>query len=354
MQALGDEVEEVNAPLALTTAERVAILQRPWLLGTLAGRLLATWWHIGRDGRRAARARRTEVVIVGYLGHLDVLLARVAFPDATIVLDFLVSGADTARDRGIHSGARLRLLSGLDRLAGRCADVVVVDTPESTALVAPSQRGKVVVAPVGAGQRWFRAGDLRGPAGRNGGLRVVFFGLFTPLQGTVFIGEALGKLAENRDIEYTLIGTGQDWEMARRAAARNPRVTWLEWVDSDRLPEEVAEHDVCLGIFGVTSKAARVVPNKVYQGSAAGCAIVTSDTGPQRRALGDAAWFVPPGDAEGLASALRCLAAEPRRLKHLQDAARRRSREMFTPAAVVGELRTSLLDISGGDGRGST
>ena len=44
----------------------------------------------------------------------------------------------------------------------------------------------------------------------------------------------------------------------------------------------VASHDVCLGIFGDTDKALSVVPTKVYQGAAAGCAVVTSDTAPHR------------------------------------------------------------------------
>ena len=62
------------------------------------------------------------------------------------------------------------------------------------------------------------------------------------------------------------------------------------------LPALVAGHDVCLGIFGSAAKAARVVPNKVFQGAAAGCALVTSDTPPQRRVLDGAAVLVPPGD----------------------------------------------------------
>src|SRR5690606_2312612 len=60
--------------------------------------------------------------------------------------------------------------------------------------------------------------------------------------------------------------------------------------------------------FGTTPKAQRVVPTKVYQGLAAGNVVVTSDTEPQRRALGDSALYVPPGDAEALADRLRGLA----------------------------------------------
>jgi len=47
-----------------------------------------------------------------------------------------------------------------------------------------------------------------------------------------------------------------------------------------------------------------VVPNKVFQGAAAGCAIITSDTGAPARVFGDAIVLVPPGDADALAAAL--------------------------------------------------
>ncbi|HJQ43015.1 MAG TPA: glycosyltransferase, partial [Jatrophihabitantaceae bacterium] len=125
-------------------------------------------------------------------------------------------------------------------------------------------------------------------------------------------------------------------------AAANPHVIWLDWVDSDELPALVAGHDVCLGIFGTTPKASRVVPNKVYQGAAAGCAIVTSDTPPQRRTLGDGAVFVPAGDDAALAAALTSLASDSPRLAALRSAARARALERFTASAIVEPLLARL------------
>jgi glycosyltransferase involved in cell wall biosynthesis len=109
------------------------------------------------------------------------------------------------------------------------------------------------------------------------------------------------------------------------------------------LPALVAEHDVCLGIFGTGEKARRVVPNKVFQGAAAGCAIITSDTPPQRRVFGDASVLVPPGDADALATALLELASEPERLHELRDAARTLSEKRFAPAQVVVPLIEKLI-----------
>jgi glycosyltransferase involved in cell wall biosynthesis len=137
------------------------------------------------------------------------------------------------------------------------------------------------------------------------------------LQGAGVIGSAARVLA-GEPIEITMIGHGQDYAETSRSAGPDARVTWIRWVPSDELPKVVASHDVCLGIFGVGPKARSVVPNKVYQGMAAGLAIVTSDTEPQRRAIGDAAWLVPPGDAAALAEALKTLAADRDRLAALQ------------------------------------
>ncbi|HEY0804026.1 MAG TPA: glycosyltransferase, partial [Pseudonocardiaceae bacterium] len=133
-----------------------------------------------------------------------------------------------------------------------------------------------------------------------------------------------------------------DAAATRSAAAGNPAVAWLDWVPATELPALVAGHDVCLGIFGTGPKALRVVPNKVFQGAAAGCAIVTSDTPPQRRALGDAALLVPPGDPAALVSAIGRLADDRAELDRLRHAAHRLAIARFAPDQVVAPLLAAL------------
>ncbi len=122
----------------------------------------------------------------------------------------------------------------------------------------------------------------------------------------------------------------------------NPDIPAWKWVESDRLPQVVADHDVCLGIFGITPKALRVVPNKVYQGAAAGCGVVTSDTPPQTRTLGDSALLVETEDAFALAEASRALGADRIVTQRLKEASWRRSCERFTPEAIVHPLDLAL------------
>lgn len=338
---------EINRPLALSTAERLEVLRRPWRALGPALRLIGCWGSlaaaVGR-ARRAGSPGSVDVVVVGYLAQFDVLLARVLFPRRLLVLDLLVFGSDTARDRGAGGRARAAALDGLDRLACRVADVVVVDTPENAELVPAPARAKVVVMPVGAAPQWSDASGHPTRSSPDGPLRAVFFGLYTPLQGAPYLGRALRLLAADDPgaVEVTMVGRGQDREATRAAAGDAPGVTWLDWVEPEELPDLVAGHDVCLGIFGTTAKAARVVPNKVFQGAAAGCAIVTSDTAPQRRVLGDAAVYVPPGDPAAIARALRGLAADRDSLREYRRAAGALAADRFRPAAVVEPLRNRL------------
>jgi glycosyltransferase involved in cell wall biosynthesis len=337
LRASGDDVSVVNEPLGLDTASRVAMLQQPWRVPLLVLRLLQRWFRLLRRVRGRARP---DVVVVGYLGHFDVHLARRVFRRQFLVLDHLVSASDTARDRGATGGLQQRLLVLLDDRACRAADVVVVDTEEHRAMLPPAARSRAVVVPVGAPEAW----HVPAPQARAPGspLRVVFFGLYTPLQGAVSIGDALALLVDEPGIEVHMVGRGQDLEATRRAAAGNPGVRWSEWVDYDQLPALLAEADVCLGIFGTGPKALRVVPNKVYQGAAAGCVVVTSDTPPQRRALGDDAVYVTPGDAQGLADSLRRLARDPETVLERRRRTWQRAQRAFRPQAVVVPLRDAL------------
>jgi glycosyltransferase involved in cell wall biosynthesis len=346
LRAHGARVAECNVPLGLSTAERVALLREPWRLPALAGRLLRSWARLAIDAARVRGDRRPDVVLVGYLGHFDVLLARTLFPRTTVVLDHLVFAADTARDRGVEDGLRQWLLRGLDRIALRCADVVVVDTLEHAAMVPSALRPRVVVVPVGADSSWFAAGRVagrarEGTAGGHDGLGVIFFGLMTPLQGAPVVAAALREL--DGTIRATMVGAGQDSGAVEAALVGADGVVRHRWVPPDRLPELVASHDVCLGIFGTSAKARHVVPTKVYQGAAAGCVVVTSDTAPQRRALGAGALLVPPGDPGALAVALRALAADPQHLADLRRAATERALARFTPEAVTAELAVRLM-----------
>ncbi|SDD82151.1 Glycosyltransferase involved in cell wall bisynthesis [Sanguibacter gelidistatuariae] len=333
----GYDVAELNHPLGISTAERVRMLKEPWRLPVLAWRLLKSWSLLGRDVRALKRrGLRPSAVVVGYMGHFDVLLARVLFRGVPIVLDHLLFAGDTARDRGT-GGLKAFVLSALDRTALRCASIALVDTEEHLQMLPQGTRG--VVVPVGARAEWF---DAATEASTDDGLSIVFFGMFTPLQGAAIIAEALEVVLQSAaQLHVTMIGSGQDSAEVHRRLDRFAAVTWHSWVDPHELPSIVAAHDLCLGIFADTPKAMRVVPNKVYEGIAAGCAVITSDTAPQRRTVGDIVALVPAADPQALAREITRLAEHPAAVNELR-ARSRAAAEQFSATQVVLPLLTVL------------
>lgn len=333
---LGHHVIRCNEPLDLSTSERIRVVRRPWLVGPLVVRLVSRWWHLSRKAQRIGR-KTPDLVLVAYLGVFDVHLARLCF-DAPVILDHMAPVGEIAQDRLLSFR---RLFALIDRLAVAAARGVIWDTGAHATFGLGGRHHAVVR--VGAPYAWF-AQSVRSDS-TSGPVSVCFFGLYTPLQGVSTIAAAIRILADRDDVIWTLIGDGQDRVKAQALAAGLDGVRWVDWVEAECLPHVVAEHDICLGIFGSGNKAASVVPNKVYQGAAAGCAIVTSDTRPQRDALGDAAQYVPPCDPAALAKVIAELADDRKLLERRKTIARTHAVEMFSPAAIMYDLQR-LLEVA--------
>ena len=85
-------------------------------------------------------------------------------------------------------------------------------------------------------------------------------------------------------------------------------------VMAELLPPEVRcsgasiGYNLCLGIFGDTGKAARVIPNKVFQILSAGAPLITRDSPAIRELLSPdmpGVYLVPPADPDALLAAVR-------------------------------------------------
>lgn len=338
-------MDELHVPVWERRRDKTGSFLRPGSLVRLAARL--AWAYLTLLVRLARRLPEVDAVIIGYIGQADMLilapLARLW--RRPVIFNTLVTLTDTlVEDRGLVRPGTLPawLLGAIDRLALRLADRVLVDTPENGAYLIErlgADPKRIVQLDVGADDRLFtpRKAVQERPTAP---LQVLFFGKYTPLHGVETILRA-AALLRDEPVHFTLIGTGQLAREMRALAAelRLPAVTFVEWVPYESLPEEIARADVVLGIFGDTEKAARVVPNKVFQAMAMGAAIVTLDSPAIRRVLRDeeSALLVPADDPEALASAIRRL-VDPALRARLGAAARDRFVATGSIAALAERL----------------
>ena len=271
--------------------------------------------HKWRAGLRAAtrlaaaevRLRRRvagdlDAVIVGYPGHLDLAAARRVARGRPVVFNPLVSLSDTLvadRRRFRAGGLAERVLRAVDRRAFAAADLVVSDTAAHAEVFRTLGARRVEVCFVGAEDHVFRPGW-------EGGGPVLFVGKLIPLQGLETV-LAAARLAP--DVRFRIVGSGQ---LERLLRDRPRNVEHVPWVEYERLPEELYRASCALGIFGTSAKAARVIPNKVFQALACGTPVVTADTLAARELLrdGESALLVPPGDPHALAAAVRRVTPE--------------------------------------------
>lgn len=346
------------------------------------------WWSpSGRDYSRNGILRKLFRELgwhvqdfaprVSPLGSIEARLRGVPTPDLVWVPCFrhrdVVAASKWARSRGIplvfdplisaydkqvyerrklapesRRAARLRMWES--KVFSHC-DLLLADTVchaeyfQETHGV-PASRVRVV--PVGADESIF---SLKEHGPRNGPPRVLFYGSFIGLQGADVVVEAAKHAPQ---LEWTLLGDGPMNSQCRDLAKGCQHIRFHGWVPYAELPNHIADADILLGVFGSTDKAARVIPNKVYQSLACGRVVVTQESTayPEELRCADVgksgvAW-VRGGDAQHLSDVVSSIARDADSLPDLGVAARRAYERHFSLRSVQSALETALLQLGFG------
>ncbi len=327
---------------------KTAALRRPFALAELAGAVGAAYARLAR--RYLREVGENDLVLVGYLGHLDMLVAGplARLRGKPVVFDAFISLYDTlVHDRRLFAegSAPARAAKRLDQLSCALADRVLVDTDAHADYFADElgvPREKCSAVLVGADTDVYYPVEAPDP----GAFTVFHYSKFAPLHGIRTILEAAHQLRDHEDVRFLLVGGGQ---LEREVAGwiDELELTRLEhraWMEPEELRAAIASAGACLGVFGDTDKAARVIPNKVYQCMAVGAPIVTRDSPGIRELLvdGEHALLTPPADARALAAAILRLRDDPALRARIARGARELFLERCTPSAIGRALLAEL------------
>jgi glycosyltransferase involved in cell wall biosynthesis len=346
LRALGVEVVERHRPVWERSRHKAGGgFLRPGPMLATGARHAGAWAALAPAGLREGPL---DAIVAGYPAQPDAVPAWAVARARRVplVVDMMISLWDTlAGDRALAGRAASAVLAGVDRAALRAADLVLADTAAGADWLAGRfgiDRGRIAVVPVGAEPARFPpAPTAQGPP------RALFYGKLAPLHGVESVLEAARAPGAP---PVRLIGDGQlgGWLEAELARDRPPGLAWERWVPYEDLGAEIAASAICLGIFGTSDKAARVVPNKVWQALASRRAVVTADTPGVREVLrdGESALLVPPGDGEALGAALARLAADAGLRERLAAAGHEAFRAVGAPAPAASALLRALAPLT--------
>jgi len=290
-----------------------------------------------------------DLIFVGFYGHL-LMIPIGLFSKHPIIFDAFVSTYDTlTSDRHSFTKKSLigKLAAFLDRSACYFANRILLDTHAheqyfSTTLGVPSN--KLRSLPVSCNEEIFY------PKGISVDKTLVLsYSSYLPIHGIETIIDA-AEILKNEQIHFVLIGKGPLYKKVFHYVneLRLKNVTFKPPITLQSLSEEIAAASICLGgHFGISDKANRVIPGKIYQMLAMGKPIIAADSLANRELLqhGISAYLCPPGDPTALAKAILDLHRHPQLGKKIGMGGRETYKNFCSESIVTEKLRKLVSEL---------
>jgi glycosyltransferase involved in cell wall biosynthesis len=294
---------------------------------------------------------RYDLVFVGFYGQLLMFPVSV-FSRFPLLFDAFVSTFDTlTSDRKLISpdSAVGRSMIFVDKFACQRASHVMLDTQPHVDYFVDLYKvpaNKFSALPVGCNEEIFFP---RGNKRTNTNTRVLYYSSYLPLHGVGTVVQAASYLRD-KPIEFRLIGSGQTYKetkiISEQLGLQN--IEFIPRIPLEELPSEIAATDICLGgHFGITEKAARVVPGKIYQILAMAKPLIAANTRANLDLLQheESAYLCSPNDPDNLARAILYFHENPRIRYQIAEKGRAVYEAMASEEVITRLLKSIVEDL---------
>ena len=297
---------------------------------------------------------KTDVIYVGYPGHVDVFLAYVLaklFGKKLVFNPLLIVYNGFVYEQGIlNKNSFLAIcVKFAESLVYKMCDIVFADTPfqrdhleKDFGIPARNLR----VLPIGADDKGYKYSAYKNTGKK---INVVYYGLYSPIHGVEHIIECARLLRDNPDIRFSFIGNGNTFEKnyARAKELDLPDVVFYHDTPENEHLKIMQTADIFLGFLQKHPTVDRVIPNKVYQGLALGRVVLTADAPVTRSMFAhlNNMYLCKPGDPEALKKAILILKNDPSLRAKIAANGYRLYKEKFTPKAVGKQLVEYMKEI---------
>ncbi|MEJ5313699.1 MAG: glycosyltransferase family 4 protein [Anaerolinea sp.] len=252
----------------------------------------------------------------------------------------------------------IRASLALERFLYRHADRVLVNSPGFIDHVIRRGAKWVELVPNGADPDMFdpaaRGESFRAAHGLDDRFVVLYAGAHGPSNDLGVVLDAVDRLRDDPRICFVLVGDGKEKPALMKQAQERQlhQILFLPPAPKVQMGEIMAASDACLAILKPLELYKTTYPNKVFDAMAAGRPVVLAIDGVIREVVEEAGAgvFVPPGDAEALAQAVRALAQNPQAAREMGLAGRRCVEERFHRQVLAEQLAMVIEQMGGENG----
>ncbi len=268
-----------------------------------------------------------DVMIIPWRGILTLPIAKlihkkpiIYFP-AFSIYDTLVNDRKIIKKNSIKG----KFIHFVDKIACKWSDMVILESKEEIKYFRNEFHldiKKFRQCPLSADESIFYPKNEKIKLKKN--FIVLFFGSFIPLHGIETIVKAAKILQNNDNIIFKICGDGQTKPEITKLINDHKleNVKLLGIVSKEMLLENIHTSDICLGIFGDTVKATKVLTNKVFQILASKKPLITmeSPTALEYHLIDKKnCILVPPANHEKLADAILLLKNDSKKREHIAE-----------------------------------
>lgn len=296
-----------------------------------------------------------DAIIMGFPGGRDdIPLAKslALFNRKPIIFDAFISQYDTkVFDKKVcrEKSVRAKCYFYSDKIPCIISDLILLDTNEHIDYFVNTfgiKKEKFRRVFVGADDSLFYPVKAEKEDDK---FRVLFYGTYIPLHGIEYIVEAAKLLENNKNIKFEILGSGQTYKdimnLSKKLKIKNISFK-KEWFEKN--PQKyIIKTDVCLGIFGDTPKAKRVIPNKAFQAMAMEKPLITGDSPAAREVFSNEenAILCEMANPKAIAEAILLLKEDKKLRKRIAENGYRLFKERFTPQVIGKEVKIIIEEV---------
>lgn len=298
--------------------------------------------------------KKSDVIYVGYPGHVDVVPAwilakifnkKLVFNPLIIIYTGLTEEQKIIKKNSLFA----KIIKLGETLIYKSCDIVLADTPfqkEHLIHEFGLNEKNIRILPIGADDKIY---PYAPKLGEKNIFNVVYYGLFSPIHGVEYLVKAAKLLEKEKAIRFLLVGKGntyeKDFKLAQKLKLKNV-IFYKDMTEKDAF-ETLRKADVFTGFLIHHPVVRRVVPNKVYQGLALGKTVLTAHSPAIEGMLKNKkdVYLVKPNNPKSIAAALKYLSKNPKLNHSISENGYELFMKNFRPNSIGRDLVKYLKEV---------